>query len=242
MPQVRNAQHGILDRHIATATPQEKSQPLVESSATEGRSSPLGATVTCRGVNFSLYSRDASRIELLLFDREDDAKPSRVIPMDQSANRTYHYWHVCAPTVQPGQLYGYRVHGPFDPSRGLRFDPTKVLLDPYGRGVAVPRNYSREAARQEGDNAVTAMESVVVDTSLYDWEGDTPLRRPSSQTIVYEMHVRGFTRHPTSGVPESTRGTYRGLIQKIPHLQDLCVSAGELLAVVQFDPQDCPTG
>ena len=82
----------------------------------------------------------------------------------------------------------------------MRFDPAKVLLDPYGRGVVVPKNYSREAARLEGDNAATAMKSVVVDPSAYDWEGDTPLHRPASQTIIYEMHVRGFTRHPSSGL------------------------------------------
>jgi len=116
------------------------------------------------------------------------------------------------------------------------------LLDPYSRGVAVPRNYSREAARQQGNNAATAMKSVVVDTSLYQWEGDAPLRRPSSQTIVYEMHVKGFTRHPSSGVPEATRGTFRGLIEKIPYLRDLGISAVELLPVFQFDPQDCPVG
>jgi len=242
MAQVRNAQHGILDGRIPAATPQEKSQPLVESSATEGWSSPLGATVTCRGVNFSLYSRDASRIELLLFDREDDAIPARVIPMDPSANRTYHYWHVYVPTVQPGQLYGYRVHGPFDPSRGLRFDPTKVLLDPYGRGVAVPKNYSRKAAQHQDDNVATAMKSVVLDPRLYDWEGDVPLKRPSSQTIVYEMHVKGFTRHPNSGVCKDIRGTFLGLTEKISYLQDLGVPAVELLPVFQFDPQDCPAG
>jgi len=90
----------------------------------------------------------------------------------------------------------------------MRFDPAKVLLDPYGRGVVVPGRYSREAARREGDNAATAMKSVVVDSSAYDWEGDAPLRRSSAHTVVYEMHVRGFTRHPSSGVPEKTRGTF----------------------------------
>jgi glycogen operon protein len=207
-----------------------------------GRSSPLGATVGHDGVNFSLYSRDASEIELLLFDREDDGRPSRVMRLDASINRTYHYWHVFVPGAQVGQLYGYRVHGPFDPSRGLRFDDTKVLLDPYGRGVAVPKNYSRKVAQGKGDSIASAMKSVVINPHLYDWEGDTPLRRPSSQTIVYEMHVKGFTRHPSSGVAEETRGTFRGLIEKIPYLQDLGISAVELLPVFQFDPQDCPPG
>ena len=207
-----------------------------------GQSSPLGAAVSDGGVNFSLYSRDATGVELLLFDREDDARPARVISLDPFLNRTYHYWHVFVPGVQSGQLYGYRVHGPFDPSQGLRFDPTKVLLDPYGRAVAVPKIYSRKAAQEQGDNAATAMKSVVVNPRVYDWEGDIPLRRPSSQTIIYEMHVKGFTRHASSGVSEDTRGTFRGLIEKISYLQDLGISAVELLPVFQFDPQDCPPG
>ena len=242
MSQTRSAEHGILGEDLLRTDPQ-RTQPLdLVPASCVGRSAPLGATVTCGGVNFSSYSRDASGVELLIFDREDDERPSRVIRLDQRVNRTYHYWHVFVPGLQPGQLYGYRVHGRFDPSKGLRFDPTKVLLDPYGRAVTVPRNYSRQAARQEGDNAATAMKSVVVDLSLYDWEGDAPLRRPSSQTIIYEMHVKGFTRHPTSGIPEATRGTFHGLIEKIPYLRDLGISAVELLPVFQFDPQDCPPG
>jgi len=209
---------------------------------TNGQSSPLGATVRADGVNFSVYSRNASSIELLLFEREDDAKPARVIDIDSVTNRTYHYWHVFVPEAQAGQIYAYRVHGTFDPAKGIRFDPEKLLLDPYGRGVVVPRNYTRGTARQKGDNAATAMKSVVVDPHTYDWEGDTPLANPSSRTVVYEMHVRGFTRHPSSGVAENRRGTYAGLIEKIPYLRDLGITAVELLPVFQFDPQDCPVG
>ena len=124
----------------------------------------------------------------------------------------------------------------------MRFDRAKVLLDPYGHGVVVPKGYSREAASREGDNTATAMKSVVVDPSAYDWEGDAPLKRPSARTIVYEMHVRGFTRHPSSGVAENRRGTYAGLIEKIPYLQQLGITAVELLPVFQFDAQDCPPG
>src|SRR5204862_3855819 len=118
----------------------------------------------------------------------------------------------------------------------------KVLLDPYGRGVAVPERYDRDAGRGRGDNTATAMKSVVVDPSTYDWEGDVPLRRAAAQTIIYEMHVRGFTRHPSSGVAEQTRGTYAGLIERIPYLKDLGVTAVELLPVFQYDAQDCPPG
>ena len=119
-----------------------------------------------------------------------------MIPIDPVTNRTYHYWHVFVPGVPPGQIYGYRVEGPSAPERGLRFDPAKVLIDPYGRGAVIPENYDRETAKHAGDNAATAMKSVVVDPSAYDWEGDLPLSRPSSRTIIYEMHVRGFTAPP----------------------------------------------
>jgi isoamylase len=209
---------------------------------TTGHSSPLGATVVNGGVNFSLYSREATGMELLFFDRPDDAKPARVIPLDPASNRTYHYWHVFVAGVRPGQIYGYRAQGPAGPANGMRFDSAKVLLDPYGRAVVKPEHYSRIVASEEGDNAATAMKSVVVDPSAYDWEGDAPLRRPSARTIVYEMHVRGFTRHPSSGVAETVRGTYAGLIEKIPYLQQLGITAVELLPVFQFDPQDCPPG
>ena len=213
----------------------------LRGSSAQGTSSPLGATLCRGGANFSVFSRHATRIELLLFDRVDDAKAAGVIWLD-STHRTYHYWHVFVPGVKAGQLYGYRVHGPSDPANGMRFDPAKVLLDPYGRGVSMPDGYCRDAAIGAGDNCATAMKSVVVDPTAYDWEGDAPLRRPSSQTIVYEMHVRGFTRHPNSGVDEKTRGTFAGLVRKIPYLQDLGITAVELLPVFQFDAQDCPPG
>ena len=201
-----------------------------------GQSAPLGATIVPGGVNFSVFSRNASGVELLLFDREDDARPTRVIRFDPRANLSYHYWHVFVPNVQPGQLYGYRVRGPFDPANGLRFDPSKVLLDPYGRGVVIPRGYSRQSAGGEGDNAPTAMKSLVVDPSQYDWERDKPLHRPAARTIVYETHVRGFTRHPSSGVSAERRGTYAGLSDKIPYLRELGITAVELLGF----PVRCP--
>ncbi len=207
-----------------------------------GSSHPLGATLSGGGANFSLFSRSASRVELLLFDRAEDARPKRTIALDPGTHRTYHYWHAFVPGVKAGQLYGYRVHGPAEPSRGMRFDPTKVLLDPYGRGVVVPPKYSRQAATQPVDNAATAMKSVVADPGAYHWEGDAPLRRSSARTIIYEMHVRGFTRHPSSGVTEAKRGTYAGMIEKIPYLQELGITAVELLPVFQFDVQDCPPG
>ena len=185
---------------------------------TERRSAALGATVSPAGVNFSVCSRTATGVELLFFDGPDDARPSRTIRLDPDANRTYHYWHIFVPGVEPGQIYAYRADGPYEPEDGHRFDRDKVLLDPYGRATVVPHGYSRDAARRKGDTAATAMKSVVVDPGTYDWEGDAPLMRPCSQTIVYEMHLRGFTRHPSSGVDEKKRGTYAGLIETIREL------------------------
>ena len=118
----------------------------------------------------------------------------------------------------------------------------RLLLDPYGRGVVVPGNYSRDSACQRGENTATAMKSVVVDSRAYDWEGDMPLKLPWARTIIYEMHVRGFTRHPSSNIAEEKRGTFAGLVEKIPYLQQLGITAVELLPVFQFDVQDCPPG
>jgi len=208
-----------------------------------GRSAPLGATPRPRGVNFSLYSRHATGVELCFFDRAEDARPSRVIRLDPATQRTWEFWHAFVPGIRPGQLYGYRVRGPFEPEQGMRFDANKLLLDPYGRGVVVPPGYDRQAARGNGgDNCATAMKNVVVDPSAYDWEGDVAPRTPSARTIVYEMHLRGFTRHPSSGVAEATRGTYRGLCEKIPYLKALGITAVELMPIFQFDAQDCPPG
>ncbi len=213
---------------------------MSETFATSpGRSAPLGATVCAAGVNFSLYSRGASAVELLLFDGKDDALPARVIELDGAANRAYHYWHVFVPGLKGGQIYGYRVHGEWAPAKGMRFDPTRVLLDPYARAVVVPAAWSRDGVA-ESDETAAAMKSVVAEVGTYDWEGDTPLRRPASRTIVYELHVRGFTRHPSSGVPEGRRGTYAGVIDKIPYLRQLGITAVELLPVFQFDAQDAP--
>src|SRR3974390_369564 len=206
-----------------------------------GQSFLLGATVIADAVNFSVFSKNATGMELLLFEDVTDSKP-RVINLDQVKNRTYHYWHVSVPGLKPGQLYGYRARGPFEPQRGLRFDPDKVLLDPYARAVAVPQNYSRLAASQRGDNAAQAMKSVVTASGNYDWEGDSPLKRPFSRTVIYELHVGGFTRHPNSGVSPEKRGTFVGLAEKIPYLQDLGITVVELLPIFQFDEQDAPAG
>jgi len=194
------------------------------------------------GVNFSVFSKNAEAVSILLFDSVDDARPAEIIPLDPRVNRTYYYWHAFVSGLKPGQIYGFRVDGPFDPDNGLRFDPKKVLLDPYARRVLVPNGYSRLAARMPGDNTAWAMKSVVTDLSGYRWEGDVRLKKPFAETVIYEMHVAGFTRHPSSGVASPKRGTYAGVIEKIPYLTDLGITAVELLPVFQFDEQDSPPG
>ena len=207
-----------------------------------GTPAPLGTSFRPGGINFSVFSKHASVVELLLFDEGDSTEPSHIIPLDPVANRTYHYWHTFVHGLRAGQVYAYRVQGPLEPARGLRFDGDKVLLDPYGLAVAVPREYDRHAAARPGSNIRSAMKSVVADPALYDWEGDKPLCRPFAETVIYELHVGGLTKHPSSGVSSSRRGTYAGLVEKIPYLKDLGVTAVELLPVFQFDPQAAPAG
>jgi glycogen operon protein len=206
--------------------------------ASRGRSSPLGATVSPDGVNFSVFSRGSTAVHLLLFDDANDEAPARVIALD----RTYQYWHAFVPGLRPGQVYAYRADGPWDPARGLRFDAGKVLLDPYGTRVVAPTLRSRDAAKGPGDNTATAFKSVVVDPGTYDWQDDRLPETPFTRTVIYEMHVGAFTRHPNSGVERAKRGTYAGVIEKIPYLVDLGVTAVELLPVFAFDDQDAPFG
>jgi glycogen operon protein len=208
----------------------------------QGSSFPLGATVSPEGTNFSIYSKHSTAAALLLFDHLDDPLPSRVIDLDPRVNRTYHYWHVFVPGVAAGQVYAYRMDGPFEPAEGFRFDPQKVLLDPYGKCVGHLAGYSREAAKKPADNTAAALKNVVADPAAYNWEGDALLGRPFAETIIYEMHVGGFTRHPSSGVAPAKRGTYAGLIEKIPYLQDLGITAVELLPIFAFDEEDGPPG
>ena len=225
---------------MATIAP----EPIRGDHATieAGSSAPIGPSILPRGVNFSVFSQRATAVELLLFDDTADDSPAIVVPLGRATNRTGGYWHGFVPEVGAGQVYAYRAHGPWQPDQGIRFDARHVLLDPYGRGVAVPDGYRREVDPAAGGFVGRAMKSVVVDFGSYDWEGDRPLGRSLHETVVYEAHVRGFTAHPNSGLPDGLRGTYAGFIERIPYLVDLGVSAIELLPVFQFDPLAAPLG
>jgi len=207
-----------------------------------GDSFPLGAMVRDGGVNFCLYAKDATAVELLLFDTLDAPKADTTLWLDPDTNRTFHYWHVFVVGLAAEQVYAYRVDGPYDPSNGLRFNPNKVLLDPYARAVVGWSIYSRQAANHAFDNCAQALRGVVVDPLQYDWEGDCHPKTSYAETVIYELHVGGFTQHPNSGLPTKKRGTYAGLIAKIPYLKALGITAVELMPVQQFDASDAPPG
>lgn len=207
-----------------------------------GKSHALGATVYEGGVNFCLYSKYATGIDLLLFDSPDAPYPAQTIHLNPQEHRSFHYWHAFVHGLQAGQVYAYRASGPYLVGEGLRFDPTKVLLDPYAYAVVGQTHYDRQAACHPGENSPCALRGVVVDRRAYDWEEDTPPDIPYAKSIIYEMHVGGFTRHPSSGVAPEKRGTFAGVIEKIPYLKTLGVTAVELLPIHEFDQRDAPLG
>ena len=203
--------------------------------AEKGSPHPLGATPSPTGVNFSLFSENATSVELLLFSTHDAPRPFQAIPLDPYVNKTFHFWHVFVRGLQAGAHYAYRVDGPFNPTAGHRFNKNKVLIDPYALGNT-DSVWKRVSACGPDDNVATSMRSMVIDPAAYDWEGDLPLDRPIENLIIYEMHVRGFTRSPSSGV--ESPGTFAGIMEKIPYLKDLGVTTIELQPVFDFDETD----
>lgn len=201
----------------------------------KGRPHPLGATPDKKGVNFSVFSRHATSVELLIFDRADNPQPIQIITLDPIINRTYHFWHVFLEGIKPGYFYAYRVDGPWDPGAGHRFNRNKVLIDPYSRGIDYTL-WKRETSQGDTDNLTTSLRSAIIDIEQYNWEGDKPLNLPLEETIVYELHVGNFTNSPTSGCKHP--GTFAGLVEKIPYLKSLGITAVEIMPVFDFDTGD----
>ncbi|WP_256678202.1 MULTISPECIES: hypothetical protein [Fischerella] len=159
----------------------------------------MGATPYKDGVNFAIFSEHATSVELLLFDKHDDAEPIQIIQLNPTINKTFHFWHIFVKRLTPGTFYAYRVDGPQDlHGAGHRFNKNKVLIDPYSKGNSNAL-WNRIDALGTKDNLASSMRSVVIDISDYDWEGDRPLNRPMSDTIIYELHAGGFTRSPSLG-------------------------------------------
>ncbi|MBN2442511.1 MAG: glycogen debranching protein GlgX [Spirochaetales bacterium] len=208
-------------------------------SLSSGESRVLGAQLTPGGVNFALFSRYAQEVYLLLFsDPHED--PTDCIKIE---NRTDHVWHVFVRGITKGQLYGYKVKGPYDPGAGLRFNEYKLLLDPYAKAITPPvpsaqkgmygydpASTEKDLSYSEYDNCRIAPKSIVIDDD-FDWQGVTPPGLSREELIIYETHVRGFTKHPSSQI--HSPGTYAGFIEKIPYLKELGINAVELLPVHQ---------
>ncbi|MGY6520606.1 MAG: glycogen debranching protein GlgX [Mongoliitalea sp.] len=210
--------------------------------ALQGQSFPIGPTLTEDGVNFCIFSKNATLVELLIFNHINEVYPAEVFTLNPKYNKTYHYWHIFLEGAYEGLIYAFRIHGPYEPHKGHLFDSSKVILDPYAKAVVIPEKYDRKEHTKLGKGGLHSMKNVVVDITNYDWEGDTHPRTPFSRTVIYEMHVGGFTKNPNSGVSPEKRGTFAGLIEKIPYLKELGVTAVELLPIFQFDKQDAPPG
>jgi glycogen operon protein len=205
-----------------------------------GKPYPLGATYDGIGVNFALFSENAESVELCLFDSIGYEK--RILVKE----RTHKNWHVYLPGIKPGQLYGFRVHGPFDPQNGYRFNPNKLLMDPYAYSINGTIDWSdalfpykigdrdEDLSFSTSDSAPFIPKSVVID-NVFDWQGDTRLRIPLHKTVIYELHVKGFTKL-AEHIPEKVRGTYAGISHEetIKYLLKLGVNAVELMPVHQF--------
>jgi isoamylase len=206
---------------------------------------PRGTYARGEGVNFAFFSRHAIRVRLELFDLPVDATPARVIDLDPARNRTGDMWHVWVEGIRPGQLYAYRVDGPYQPKDGHRFNFNKLLLDPFATAISRLPTWEFGPARgydpsvPDGDSVCSmvdnagAMPKCVFTQEHFHWHEDRPPRHPWSKTLIYETHVRGCTIHPSSGVEHP--GTYRGLMEKIPYFKELGVTAVELMPVQEFN-------
>jgi isoamylase len=208
---------------------------MVKLSVSSGSRQPLGATAGEGGVNFAVFSPRAARVWLRLYRGAADAGPLAEIELDPAVHRTFGFWHVFVAGARAGWFYTWRADGPAKPEAGLRFDARRELLDPWARLVS-DAVWDRDAALQ--GRADSSMRAEIAAADDYDWDGDGPLRRPLRDAVIYELHVAGFTRHPSSAVAEA--GTFRGLVDKIPYLQSLGVTDVELLPIFAFDRQDVP--
>ena len=209
-----------------------------------GTIAPLGATLTPMGVNFALFSRNAKEVRLELFD-DPAGEPTDVIRVEAQSR---FIWHVFVHGLKAGQFYAYRVLGDFDPARGLRFNPAKLLIDPYAKALTGkaentdnlllgydPGDPRHDLALDTRDSGRVVPKCIVVDDA-FDWQGDAPPDIPLEQLLIYEVHVKGFTAHPSSRVAHP--GTYLGFIEKIPHLRRLGINAVELLPVHEHYVED----
>jgi isoamylase len=225
---------------VSTKSPKEKLMELIgaDFGVYHGSPMPFGATATRSGINFSLYSKLATEVTLVLF-YPGDSEPLLELPLDKARNRTGNVWHIFLRGVDPRVEYGYRLDCvPNTRPHIQRFFPEKVLLDPYAKAVVGGEVWRGDEQRLTKMWPVARHRRCVVADDLFEWELDQPLNIPLSESVLYELHVRGFTAHPSSGV--SRPGTYIGLTEKIPYLKELGVTAVELLPVAEFEEVEEP--
>jgi glycogen operon protein len=215
---------------------------LDEWGKTEGASWPLGVSWIQEeeAYNFALYSKNANKVTLILYGGQEFVKPLAIIPFDIPSNKTSRVWHkrVLLESTHNAKYYAYQVDGPNTPQSGNSFDSQKILLDPYARGIFFPPTFSRAVACSPNSNAGQAPLGVLPPPN--EQIQNPPLAGPrhGHDLVIYEMHVCGFTRRDNSGVPDNKKGTFAGIVEKIPYLQELGITAIELMPVQQFDPQE----
>ncbi|MCA1949777.1 MAG: glycogen debranching protein GlgX [Treponema sp.] len=225
---------------------------MIQSKYTieSGKPLPLGTEITGTGVNFSLFSRHATAVTLVLFDSPDAIDPIEQIILDPHKNRTGDLWHCHVKGLEPGAFYLYRVDGPYLPEKGFRFNPNKLLLDPYAKALTdlsgwdLTKSMGYNPNMPDGDlsfsyedDAPYQPKCIVIDDE-FNWEGDKPINYPLRFSVLYETHVKGLTMHPSSGVEHP--GTYRGVIEKIPHFKELGITSLELMPIQEFNEQEIP--
>jgi len=216
--------------------------------AETGKALPLGASLTHDGVNFAVFSRNATAVTLILFESQDSNSPWLEVPLDKREHKTGNIWHCFIRGLPAGTLYLYRTDGPYFPEKGQRFNPHKTLLDPYAKAVTDVSNWDygkcagydpakpgRDLTYSYDDDIAHQPRCIVIDDN-FDWQGDTPLNYPLRFSVIYEMHIKGLTANPNSGVQHP--GTYRGVIEKIPYLKDLGVTSLEFLPVQEFNENE----
>ncbi|MDR0447054.1 MAG: glycogen debranching enzyme, partial [Treponema sp.] len=215
-----------------------------------GKALPMGATLTGRGVNFSLFSRHAKEVTLVIFENAEKDSPYQEIVLDKYKNKSGDVWHCHVNNLSEGACYLYRANGPHFPERGLRFNPNKSLIDPYAKALTSLNDWDimsclgYDPTAPSGDLSFSQLDDLykqprcIVVNDDFDWQGDLPLNYPLRLSVLYETHIKGLTAHQNSGVVH--KGTYRGVIEKIPYLKDLGVTSLEFLPLQEFNEHEFP--
>jgi glycogen operon protein len=223
---------------------------LNDLAVSMGKGTPLGATLIEEGVNFAIFSRHASLVTLILFESAAQDSHYREIPLDKRGHKTGDIWHCLVKGLKPGACYLYRVDGPYQPERGLRFNPHKALIDPYAKALTkidkwdlkICAGFDQDAPTGDlsfsSEENLTCLPRCIVIDDDFDWQGDAPLNYPLRFSVLYETHVKGLTAHPNSGVKHP--GTYLGVIEKIPYFKELGITSLEFLPIQEFNEYEFP--